>query len=189
MNNNFLNNFYGTLFTPEKTFEEIKQTKPMVTAIIIVILISVLKVFLYSEPMTSANSFLYGSNLVFASFSGIVSWLFFAGFFELIAKIFNRGSRYKTLLVLSAFAMLPWIFLGPVEIYKMIDTSGAAGGMFLGLLVFIWVISLQIYAILKTYELNIGKTVLFILIPFLGWLVFLNLIINFFNTIAHLFQR
>ncbi|MFA6989132.1 MAG: hypothetical protein WC197_03585, partial [Candidatus Gastranaerophilaceae bacterium] len=101
---------------------------------------------------------------------------------------FDRGGRYKTFLILSSYALLPWIFLGPVEMYKMIDPSGTAGGMFLGLLVWIWVLSLQIYALLKTYELSIGKTILLILIPFLGWFVFLNWLVIFLATLSHLFR-
>lgn len=185
----FLNNFYGTLFTPVKTFEELKQTQPLVSAIVIVILVSMLKIFLNSKSITFNNPLMYGSNLFLSAFSGLISWLFFAGFFELSARIFDRGGKYKTMLILSAFAMLPWIFLGPVALFKMIDTSGAAGGMFLGFLVWIWVIGLQIYAILKTYNLNIGKTVLFIIIPFLGWFVFLNWFVIFFVTMADLFRK
>jgi hypothetical protein len=186
MNKNFLNNFYGVLFTPEKTFEEIKETQPLMSAVLIVIFVSMLKVFLYSNFKTLNSPFLYGSNLFMAAFSGIISWLFYAGFFELVAKIFDKGGKYKTFLILSAFALLPWIFLGPVEMYKMLDFSGTAGGVLLGMLVWIWVISLQIYALSKTYELSIGKTVLFILIPSLGWFVFLNWLVGFFTTLSHI---
>jgi hypothetical protein len=187
MNRNFLYYFYGTLFTPEKAFGELKENPPIVHSVAIIILISMLKVLLYSDTSVADNPFLYGTTLLFSAFWGIIGWLFFAGFFEVVATVFDKGGRYKTLLVLSAYALLPCIFFAPVEIFKMLDSSVQTGGVFLGIIVWIWSMSLQFYAILKTYELSLGKTAIFVFIPSLAWFICFNWFVGFFTSLGQIF--
>lgn len=186
MNKNFLDNFYGVLFSPDKTLNEIKERQPILQAFVIVTVISLLNVLLYSNYAGGLNIGWFGVNLFFSAFSGLISWVFFAAFFEFVANVFDRGGKFKTLLVLSAFALLPWIFLGPVELFKSADTTGNMSGVLLGLLVWFWVLVLQVIAVSKTYELKLGKTIVFIIVPLFGWFVFFNWFIGFFATLGQL---
>jgi len=89
---NFLNNFYGTLFSPIETFSRLKENPPLLL--------------------------FFDISLVFRIIFGLISWLFLASFFESLARIFKRQGGMKIFLTLSAFALLPGYFLALLNYLK-----------------------------------------------------------------------
>ena len=94
MSSNFFNNFYGVLFTPDKTFEELKTQQPLAQGFALVVVVSILSYMLsFIMPEGLQNIVFSGFSIIFLAFSGIISWLFFAAFFELVAGIFEKGGK------------------------------------------------------------------------------------------------
>jgi len=176
----FLENFYGTLFYPGETFEKLKSDPPIVTAAVIVALISMLNTFLHADTVTLFMAF----GLVSAAFWGIIKWAFFAFFIEITAGVFNRGGKLEIMLVLSAFALLPWLLLGPVSLFKAGGVFAALVGILAGFVVWIWTTVLTLFAVMKAYELSSERLLLLIFVPLFGFIIFLDWVVGFFSTMG-----
>ncbi len=176
----FLENFYGTLFSPGETFERLKADPPIVTALVIVALISMLNMFLHADIVTPFMAF----GLVSAAFVGIIKWAFFAFFIEITASVFSRGGRLEVLLALSAFALLPWVLLGPVSLFKTGGTLAALLGVLIGFGVWIWTTVLTLFAVMKAYELSSERLLLLIFVPLFGFIIFFDWVVGFFSTMG-----
>lgn len=175
----FLENLYGTLFYPKETFERLKSNPPIVTALVIVVLISMLNSLLHTATLTPFLAF----GLISSAFSGLIKWAFFAFFVEITAGVFNRGGKIESLLALSAFALLPWIFLGPVSLFKDGGALTALLGILIGIGVWIWTTILTLYAVAKAYDLSSERVLMFVFIPLFGFIIFFNWIVGFFSTL------
>jgi len=185
MNSNFLENFYGTLFTPDKTFDEMKNSPNPVHGIFIVVFVSILNLLLNFKPVSSGYLWLT-LGIFYSAFSGIFSWLFFALFLELIAKIFKQSGKFHSFLMLSAFALLPWIFLAPVELLKTGSGFENFIAVIFGLAIWLWTTVLMFTAVIKTYNLSFSRTLAFFAVPFAGFVLAFNWIIGFFATLGNI---
>jgi len=184
--NDFLENFYGTFFTPSETFEKLKQEPKLVQSFLIVIFISSLTPLM---NISAGNGFsaIYSWLKVFnAPFVGILSWLFFTFFIEIMAIVFQKGGKTKTLLCLTAFALLPWVFIAPVSLLK-------TGGMFLktlailiSLVCWLWSSLLTAFAVIKTYEISPQKIIILSIIPLCGMVICYFWIYGFFKTLIQI---
>ncbi len=179
----FFENIYGTLFYPTKTFEELKQSPPILQALGIVIAISILKPLINSSFPDNSNLgwFIYG--LFSAGISGIIKWVFFAAFVEALASIFKKGGNFKKFLTLSAFALIPWIFIGPVALLKTGGIFASLIGILFGLTIWIWATVLTVFAAMKAYEISSGRVLILIAVPFIGVIIFLSWVAGFFSTL------
>lgn len=181
---NILENFYGVLFTPEKTFSEIKENPPLLHGFIIVILVSIISPLVNFEISNIVISFL---GLIFsmigAAFWGTVSWLFWGSFIEIIASVFKQSGKLKEFLTLSAFALIPWFFAAPLSMLKIGGIIGAFIGVTLSLVVWLWVTILSILAIMKAYNLSLGKVITLLIVPFFGGFIAFSWFIGFWSTL------
>lgn len=185
---NFLKNIYGILFEPQKTIEELIEKKPVVQAFIIVVLLSVAAFLLSYKimiPSTLSAIFLV-LNIIGIIISSIIFWLVLAAFFEAVSRIFNDESHYKQLLTLMGFSLLPWIFTAPLELLK-INTILAAVSSLFEIAIWVWSIVLIFMSVKKLYNLSTKKTWLFFAIPFLGGMVAINWVSQFFAIIVNIF--
>ena len=182
MKTNFLNNIYGTLFTPDETFSELKENTAVPQALVVVVFVSILNTILNING--SSGVILQGTKLLMAAVSGIISWLFFASFFELVASIFNKSGYMKSFLTLSGFALTPWIFLAPIQLFKTGDAVISLFGIILGLAVWLWSTVLLVVAVIKTYNLSLGRALVFLVVPFVAGFVAFNWFIGFFTTLG-----
>jgi len=178
----FLENVYGALFYPSETFERLKQNTNLIISLAIVIAISIISPLLNVANLNAWSFF----NIISAAFSGIIKWAFFAFFIEMIASIFKRGGRLEVFLTLSAFALLPWIFMGPIALFKTGGLLTGIIGVLAGLGVWIWTTILTLFAIIKAYDLSSERILLFIFVPVLGGIVFLDWLVGFFSTLARI---
>lgn len=187
-NNDFLENIYGTLFYPRETFERLKQTPPIIEALFLVVAISLIKPFIEASFFKDQNLTWFIFDLFKAGFGGIIKWLFFAAFIEGVASVFKNGGNYKTFLALSAFALIPWIFMGPVFLFKTGGILAALLGILSGIAIWIWTTILTILAIMKAYNVSSGRILLLLSIPFLGGIIFFNWMIGFFSTLFEILK-
>lgn len=187
--NSFLDNFYEVLFSPDKAFSKLRENPPLFQGFLLVLFISILGPLLSFKVFNGPITLAWLSLSIFgAILFGVLSWLFFAFFLDLIASIFGQSGRIKTFLTLSAFALIPWIFLGPIELFKTAGLVADIFAIFLGLFVWLWVVILVIKAIIKTYQLSFGKTLTLILVPFLGSFLTFYWTIGFFTTLFQILQ-
>lgn len=183
----FLENFYGALFCPDKTFSNIKEETPIGQALGLVVIISILSILITSSSYFRATGILgMGYQVIFAAIAGIISWLFFAFFLELIATVFGQNGKMKPLLSLTAFALIPWIFLAPIELLKNTGDYGNLAAILFGLTVWLWVTILEMVAVMKTYELTFGRAFLMLIIPFLGGFLSFHWFVGFFSTLGNI---
>lgn len=176
----FLENVYGTLFSPGETFERLKQNTNLITGLLVVILISAIKPLLNITSISAIMSF----GVMSAMFFGIIKWFVFAFFIEMIACAFQKGGRIESFLTLSAFALLPWMFLAPVALFKTGGILTGLLGVFVGIGLWIWATILILFAIVRAYEISSERVLLLIVAPLLGGLIALDWIVGFFTTLG-----
>ncbi len=189
MFSNFLDNFYGILFNPRETFDRLKESPSLMQGVLIIVAISALGAILKFELFSGIESlFFLGFSIFAAVIGGVISWFFFAAFLDILASIFKWPGRMKIFLTLSAFALVPWLFLAPLELLKNGGVIGAMFGIILGLLVWLWVVILIFTAVHKAYDLSFGRTLSILIIPFFGGIIAFHWFIGFFSTLIQIIK-
>jgi hypothetical protein len=108
-------------------------------------------------------------------------------FFEYIAKIFDKSGNLKTLLYLTAFSTIPWIFLAPLELLKEYGDIGYFLGLILELIIYFWTIFLYCKSLQATYNITFSRSIMLIFLPFLSTLFAFFWIIGFFTKLSYIF--
>jgi len=184
--NDFLENFYGTLFNPSETFEKLKQNPKLIQSFLIVIFISALTPLL-NVSITSGFAMFYSwFNLFNAPFAGLLSWLFFTFFIEIMAIVFQKGGKTKVLLCLTAFALLPWIFIAPASLLKTGGIFFKTFSILLSLTCWLWSSLLTAFAVIKTYDISPQKIIIMAIIPLCGFVICYFWIYGFFKTLIQI---
>jgi len=187
---NFLDNFYGTLFHPDRTFEGLKNDPPLFQGFLLVIFVSMLASFINFQPPGGIFDFaFFSAGLFFSVITGISSWLILAFFLEIIACIFKQQGHTKVFLTLSAFSLIPWLFLAPTQLFKVWDLPGTLLGIFLGFAIWVWVIILSIKAIMKAYDASFGRVLIILLTPLIGSSITTLWMIYFFSTLIRILSN
>jgi len=187
--NNFLDNIYGIIFSPRETFEKLFQNPSLIQGFVIVAVVSILGTLLNFECYRGGQCvFLLGFKTITSAIGGIISWLFFASFIELVASVFKQSGKIKEFLCLSAFALVPWIFVAPVELLKTGGVPGGVFGILIGLGIWIWVTVLIFMALIRTYNLSFGRTVILLVMPFFAGFLAFNWITGFFVTMFNILK-
>lgn len=181
--NDFFENLYGILFQPTETLEHLKQNLQIREALVIVVAISILEPVLNASLWDGRSLNMFVFTLFNAGFMGLFKWLFLAAFIEGLASIFKKGGNFKTFLVLSAFALTPWILIGPVTLLKTGGILFKLLGILTGIAVWAWTTILTIYAAMKSYDISSGKILLLLAVPFFGGILCINWVIGFFTTL------
>ena len=180
----FLENFYGVLFSPDATFNKLKENTPLLQGFFIVIFISLLNPILHFNQ--DSGFFWLIFNIFGSITSGIISWLFFASFLEILASVFKQSGKMRIFLTLSAFALIPWILRAPVELFKAAGMPGSVLSVLLGLAIWFWAVYLFLMAIIKSYELSLSRALVLTVTIFLAGLLAFNWIAGFFSTLFSL---
>lgn len=185
----FLEKFYGVLISPDETFDLLKKNPSILQGFFIVLAISV------TSPVTAFNQFdgarsivWFALNIITAAFTGILSWMFFASFLDILASIFKQSGRIKEFLTLSAFALIPWLFIAPAELFKTAGIIGGIFGVLLELLIWLWATILIVLAISKTYEISFSRVIVLVVTTFLGGFLAFNWIAGFFSTLIQILK-
>jgi len=187
---NFIDNFYGTLFTPSKAFDELAEKTVFGQNILIVVLISILKPLLESGLQTTQLGIdLLTLKLSFAVIGGLILWILPAFLIGLVAYFFNNEGKVTKFLTLSAFALLPQIFLAPIELLKSGGSFSYLLGVIIGIAVGIWTVYLIFLAVIKTYNTTAEKALAFSAVPLLSTIVLFNWTATFFSSIYYIFKQ
>lgn len=182
----FLENFYGTVFEPKVTFDRLKENQPIGQSLSIVLLIGCIKPLV--DFWTNANIPMLGVSLFFSAVGSVISWLVLAFFFNLLSSAFTGKTLFREFLSLSAFALLPWIFIGPVELLKTAGDAGHLFGSLLGMAVWVWTLSLLVLAVMKTYSMSVSRAIMIFMIPIIAEIVAFGWIVSFVSTLAGIFN-
>lgn len=179
----FLDNFYSVIIEPSESFNRIKEDKPLKQALLIVIIISAMSPFLSSmlEYNRLPFNFLIISS-IFSVFGGIISWLLFGCFMEILSFIFDKNGKFKEILCLTAFALIPWFFIAPVYLLKQSGPVFEGIGIILSLGVWIWAMTLFFLGIAVSYGLTTIKTLTLAFLPFIASMVQLQWVIYFIKN-------
>lgn len=179
----FLENFYGTLFYPTQTFEKLRENPTLLTGLAIVSAISIINPLIGASEATPFMAL----GLVATAFSGIIKWAVFAFFIELVAAIFKKGGKIEILLTLTAYALLPWVFMGPAALFKTGGLPVGLIGIIAGIAIWIWSTVLTFFAVMKAYDLSSERVIMLVFIPLLGFFIFSDWIVGFFFTLFGIF--
>lgn len=161
---------YNILFYPSHEFKVVSMGPVpkdyfLGLGTIIVVLVSSIGV-LYSPFVYSTEGLFF--TMILAAISGLVFWLFTVSVFSTAAYIFGGRGRPQTLLILTAFATLPWIFLPVVMLFKSaLGTFGHTISIFASLGLWIWTAILFLMAIKYTYNLSLERLLLAASLPLL----------------------
>ncbi|MEM0952322.1 MAG: YIP1 family protein [Cyanobacteria bacterium P01_H01_bin.74] len=197
----FVDVCYGVLFNPVDTFQ--KQTeeynkansvnefnKPMglLSATLIVAFISLMAPLTNDALTQEANYAWLPLTLPVSAIMGIVSWVTMAAIIAALAFIFQRSSNIKSLLVCTALATLPWLFLGPLSLLKFSIFPAGQILFTFGLLgVWLWSVCLFCLAVTKAYQLPLLNGILLLFMPFAFTGIFFAWFSGFIQNMIYLF--
>jgi len=180
--NDFMQLIYGVLFCPTKTFRAFEEASGLKLPILVICIVS-LFIYAWEKTYLGFNFF----DLFLTMCTLLFSWLLFAFFVDLLAKIFRCESFYKKLLSATAYSFLPWIFLAPINLLKNSCDIFQGLGEILLLVVWIWTIALQVIAISEIYKIKKTYSILIFLLPFLGFIIYIAWVVDFFRKITEIF--
>ncbi len=148
----FLENFYGSLFTPEVTFTYLRSHPSIVAGTCIIILVNTL------EALRLGQSDLA---ILLSIIPGLIGWLVFAVLLRSLAAIFQKTVELPVLLTLIAFGSTPWLLMGPaLSLGDVWGTLAALGVMVWFTLWQVWAASVAIavnrWQLLSLIPLTIG---------------------------------
>ncbi len=166
--------FYNILFNPSEAFKNISCEKAYKLPLLIIVISSFFMLNLSESTFNAETIFIFLTR----TFNLIIYWLFFSFFINLIARTFNKENSFSKVLSLTAFAYVPWIFLGPLTLLKNSVFSNL--GMFLILIVWAWTIILQIIAISEIYNIPRKNALIILIIPFLATILYIVWSTDFF---------
>ena len=179
---------YKVLFETNDVFAEIKQSPSTSKAILTLVWINIFLLSIkYAFTGGVLNIFSYLFMLIFYLTSTLVSWAILGLFFEYIAKIYDKSGKLKTLLYLSSFSALPWIFIAPLELLKDFGDIGYFSGTLLELIIYFWTIFLYCKSLEYTYEIKFSRSIMLIFLPFLATFFAFFWLIGFFTKLGYIF--
>lgn len=144
----FLSRIYGSLFTPQTTFKELRSQPSVIEGAVVVVLVNAIESLRLGQT---------GGSVVIAIIFGLIGWLIFAGILHRLASVFLGAMPLKPLLTLIAYGSLPWIFISPAL------SLGGGNGNLGALIVMLWFTVWQIWT--TAVALGISGQKLLILIP------------------------
>jgi hypothetical protein len=171
----YLDRVYDTLFHPITAFQKMdsdsNSNQLLFEGLLTIIGVSAIAPILHL--ITHGGDF--GSlayEIPIQAVMGIVMWLFIAFLFSMIAYAFTERSNFRKLLILSAYATLPWLFLAPLTLVKTaLGVTGDVIHTLIGLVIWIWTVLLFALALMKTYQLSADRVIIILLVPILMSLV------------------
>lgn len=162
--NKYTEYLYKILF--EFDFEGVKEYTTMPVSVLTLIWTSL---FLFVAKTSFSSGFSADFKFIFSILLYIIGillvWFFSAIFFEIIAKIFNKAGKIRTLLELSGYSLLPYIFIAPFELLKKSSDIGYFLGTKIELLLFLWVMCIYATILRKTYDLEKTSSYLLVFLP------------------------
>ena len=181
---NLVDILYGTVAAPSETFSKLGKNPPVLKSVFIVIAIYVFMWLLSLSDLRNTgleimNDFgqvpgqlLLGNVLAVAAIFGVIFavliWFIVSGSLSLWASLLGGQDNAKGLLVCYGFAMIPSVFSGILQTLTNLAGLHVSMNWLVGILVFIWIIYLQMVAVRETQGLSTGLSLFVALTPILG---------------------
>lgn len=178
----FLEAFYGILFTPQKTFQDLYNEDTFT-----VIIYGILAVFLSNLGKLEPTS-IGILNIVGVEIIGFLSW-FFVGllifFFSTVFKTPNNN--LAKLLGFTGLSSIPFLLLAPVALISNL-TSNLGSSLYnsFEVLMSIWSFVLFWIALARSFQLEAWRVLLMAIVPFLLGIFFFTFMIA--NIVGMLFS-
>lgn len=188
----FLNIVYNILVSPTQEFRVVSlgpvpKEKLLIYAVGIVVIISALGAIYSSSGAFTLDGFII--RLMLSAFVGIIFWLFTGAVFSTAAYVFGVNGRPQTLLILTAYATLPWIFLPVVIQFKgFLGSFGNTISIFGALALWLWTTILFLMAIKYTYSLSLERILLAACLPILMTFLGISWVGGFFFNFLQFFS-
>ena len=168
----FLEGFYGILFFPKTTFQEL-YTEDSFT----VVVYGTLAVFLSNLGKLEPNSISI-LNIMGVEIIGFVSWFFVGLFITFFSTVFKTpNNNMARLLGFTGLSSIPFLLMAPINLI-----SGFINPLiynFIEVIVSIWAFILFWIALAKSFQLEAWRVLLMAIIPFLlGLFLFTFLLAN-----------
>ena len=178
---NIFSNFFDIIFSPTVAFNELKDLKPHKLPILVI--------FIVASIISATNNNFAGFSSLVATFSfTLIGLIIYTFYIDVMAKMFNLESQFSRMFTLSAFSLLPWIFLAPVKLLNCDIFILALLSGFLSFGICIWVIVLQVLAISRAYNTPSNCAVIAIFLPFFGFCMFISSFTNFISQLINIFS-
>jgi hypothetical protein len=186
----FLNIVYNILFHPTQEFRvvaigPVPKDLLLVYSILFVLFISGMGI-IYSPMVISTDGLAF--KILISALTGLLFWLFSGAVFSITAFVFGRRGRPLTLLILTGYATLPWLFLPVMMQFKAFGAIGNTIAIFGSLGLWLWSTILYLMAIKYTYELSLERILLAASLPILMAFLGLSWVGGFFFNLAQFFS-
>ncbi|MBI3589782.1 MAG: YIP1 family protein [Candidatus Melainabacteria bacterium] len=180
----FLEVFYGILFSPRTTFQELYTEDNFA-----VIVYGILAVFLSNLGKLEPNNISI-LNIIGVEVIGFVSWFFvglFITFFSIVFKTPNNNMA--RLLGFTGLSSIPFLLMAPINLISGFINPSIYN--FFEVIVSIWGFVLFWIALAKSFQLEAWRVLLMAIIPFLlGLFLFTFLLANLVSIVfSGLFTR
>ncbi len=183
----FFENVYNVIFSPKSFFDnkEVKvSVRLAVATVVIMSVIGSLTKLVIDESIAFVLSI---PMLLFTVFMAVLIWFLTALFFEYIAKIFSVENNFKKVLFFTAFSNIPFVFFAPLNLLKQIGIIGNFLSVFLGILLYLWIMFLYAYSLRAAYGISFSRSFMLIFLPFVASFVALHWLLCFFVRIESIF--
>lgn len=184
---NYIENLYKILF--EFDFDGVKDATTMPIAVGTLtwtsLFLFLTKNAIHGKGLAELKFFFL---LIFFVVGTLIVWLFSAIFFELLAKIFYQSGKIRTLLTLTSYSLLPYIFFPCFELMKNFSNAGYFFGTKLQILLFLWVILIYAKALAKTYDLKKSSSILLVFIPLISYIFLAIWLIGTMFNVSYIYS-
>lgn len=172
----FLEAFYGTLFFPRRTFQDLYTEDTFA-----VIIYGIIAVFLSNLGKIDPNNISF-LNMIGVEIIGFLSWILVGILIFLFSTVFKTpNNNLARLLGFTGLSSIPFLLMAPVSL--IYDLSFEVYTFF-EIAVSIWAFILFWIGLAKSFQLEAWRVFLMAIIPFLlGIFLFTFLIANLFGII------
>ena len=172
----FLEAFYGILFLPGKTFQDLYSEDTFA-----VIIYGILAVFLSNIGKIDPNNLSFLS-IIGVEVIGFLSWILVGIFIFLFSTVFKTpNNNLARLLGFTGLSSIPFLLLAPISLIHNLSFEVYT---FFEIVISIWAFILFWISLAKSFQLEAWRVFLMAIIPFLlGIFLFTFLIANIFGII------
>ena len=165
----FLEIIYGVLVQPGDTFKYLASARPVLQALGFIAVVSLLNFAIGFSNIKSlaadldlpvSISSLVAPLLLFGLLAAIAGWFLNTAALSLFAQLFGGIGNGPGLLAAFSFAMLPMLITGIFDFGVRLFGLGGFGGEMASLAGFVWVVVLQIIALIEVEQLSTRRAIL-----------------------------
>lgn len=189
----FLEIVYGVLFEPVQTMQKAAENPPLVTALVIVTILSLLGTIMglltfarvFSQSLDSggilpATRSLVPVGAVIGLVFSYVKWFGYSAILHLVADLLGGRGSARGVFAAAGLAGLPHILLVPFQFlgywYGLENLAVSVLLLLASLAIWIWSSIILVVGLRETHRFSTGRSVLVFIIPYLS--LFLLLILS-----------